>query len=445
MNFKSILVALALTACNESGLSGSGKSQKSSDAGKNPAGDADSGGRADGPGAGGAGADAADTGGGSDGGSDSDEVQDSSVPPPPRASFGILVNDLRCGMCHVTVRGDVLSTSPVNDWSGTHTGMYDERVEGRWLAAQGWSNSTELGLTAKIDVTGGVEQNSTAKALPKDLDGDGAPDFPLIAFDKIGARMRGRVEADGKKIDRVHKGNAVLIGTSSKPIKLDRDVLVEGDLVIKGYYQGRGTIYVTGNIYVPFDLRAKRSPFPFPEGKESAKARGEDLAKGDETDALGLAAGGSILVADLRSNLYDLPIVQANARRAALDVDRVYQWYPGGEAGYTALYEAAGSCSGATDGEVGSFNMIEAFLYTRHAVAGVARGNSYAVNGGMIADIWHILGTGGGGLGGVLGFGGCSGASPVHGYDAGRNHVNYDHRMAAGLQILEELAPYFSR
>jgi hypothetical protein len=444
MNFKLILAAIALTACNESGLSGSGKAQRSSDAAKDPAGDGGADGAPDGSGKGDAGASAPDTGNGPDGGSDSDDVVDTSVPPPPRASFGILVNDLRCGMCHVTVRGDVLSTSPVNDWSGTHTGMYDERVEGRWLAAQGWSNSTELGLAAKIDVTGGVEQNSSAKALPKDLDGDGAPDFPQIAFDKIGARMRGRVEADGKKIDRVHKGNAVLIGTSSKPIKLDRDVLVEGDLVIKGHYQGRGTIYVTGNIYIPFDLRAKRSPFPFPDGKEAAKARGEELAKADETDALGLAAGGSILVADLRSQLYDMPMVQPNARRAALDVDRVYQWYPGGAAGYTALYEAAGSCSGATDGEVGSFNMIEAFLYTRKAVAGVARGNSYAVNGGMIADIWHILGTGGG-LGGPLGFGGCSGTSPVHGYEAGRNHVNYDHRMAAGLQILEELAPYFSR
>lgn len=354
----------------------------------------------------------------------------------PRAKFGMLVNNLECGFCHVTVRGDVLSTAPVETWSGLHGIMYNERVEGRWIAAQSWSNKTELGITtANIQVSEGVEENSQSKSLPADLDGDGLPDFPLINFQQLADKMRGRVDAGGESIDRIRQGNAVLIGTASDPIKIDKDILIEGDLVIKGQYQGRGTIYVTGNIYIPGDLQAMRSAFPYPDDKPSAMKRGKELAASDDTDALGLAAGGGILVGGLRTGLYDMPNVPAGARREALQVDRVYSWYPGGASGYSALYEGGGGFAGLSQG---SFNLVEAFLYARKAVAGKTHGNSYAINGGMITDIWHMLGSSG--IGSILGGGNTN---PVHGYSNDRNHINYDYRMAAGLPILEALAPYF--
>lgn len=376
-----------------------------------------------------------DSADGDDGNDDPDSEIDVNF-RAPRAKFGMLVNNLECGFCHVTVRGDVLSTSPVETWSGLHGIMYNERVEGRWIAAQSWSNKTELGLTsADIQVSEGVEEHSQSKALPADLDGDGLPDFPLIDFGQLAAKMRGRVEAGTESIDRVHQGNAVLIGNESAPIQIDKDVLIEGDLVIKGSYQGRGTIYVTGNIYIPHDIKAMRSAFPYPAEKSAALKRGKELAASDETDALGLAAGGGILVGGLRTGLYDMPNVPAGARRGALQVDRVYSWYPGGASGYSALYEGGGGFGGLGQG---SFNLVEAFIYARKAVAGKTHGNSYAINGGMITDIWHMLGSSG--IGSILGGGNTN---PVHGYSNDRNHINYDYRMAAGLPILEALAPYF--
>lgn len=356
--------------------------------------------------------------------------------PMPRARFGMLVNDLRCGFCHVTVRGDVLSTSPVNDWSAMHATTYSERVEGKWIAAQAWTKEAESGAgPINLTVTAGVEQNSKSSVLPADLDRDGKADFPIIDFDKLAERMRGKVTAGTTKISKVSDTNVTLIGSESSPIQLDRDVLIKGDLVIKGRYKGRGTIYVTGNIYIPFDVRPMRSAFPFPDDRVAAEKRGEELAAAQDTDALGLAAGGAILTGTLATMIYDVPIAPPAARRGPLNVDRVYSWYPGGRAAYEALYEPAASGSDPRGGVVGSFNLIEAFIYARKAVAGKAQGNSYAINGGMITDIWHILGTASGGSASVK--------NPIHGYSAGRNHINYDYRMGAGMPILEALAPYF--
>lgn len=367
---------------------------------------------------------------------DDDDSGKKTSKPMPRARFGMLVNDLRCGFCHVTVRGDVLSTSPVNDWSAMHVQTYSERVEGKWIAAQSWTKEAEAGAgTINLAVTNGVEQNSTSSVLPADLDRDGKADFPIIDFEKLAKRMRGKVTAGTTKVVKISETNTVLIGSDSDPIQLDRDVLIKGDLVIKGRYKGRGTIYVTGNIYIPFDVRPMRSAFPYPDDREAAEQRGRELAASQDTDALGLAAGGAILVGTLATMIYDVPIGPPAARRGPLNVDAVYAWYPGGRAAYEALYEPAASHSNPRGGVVGSFNLVEAFIYARKAVAGKAQGNSYAINGGMITDIWHILGTSSGGSASVK--------NPIHGYSSGRNHINYDYRMGAGMPILEALSPYF--
>jgi len=80
-------------------------------------------------------------------------------------------------------------------------------------------------------------------------------------------------------------GNLVLTGTKTNPITISGTVAVDGDLIINGYVKGEGTLIVRGNVYVPTDLE-------YLDGAEFGF--GADGTK----NALGLAAGGNILIGD---------------------------------------------------------------------------------------------------------------------------------------------------
>jgi hypothetical protein len=55
--------------------------------------------------------------------------------------------------------------------------------------------------------------------------------------------MAGQVSAVGVSVTNVHQGNLVLVGTNTQPIEISGEVLVKGDLVIKGRYKGIGNIH----------------------------------------------------------------------------------------------------------------------------------------------------------------------------------------------------------
>ena len=68
------------------------------------------------------------------------------------------------------------------------------------------------------------------------------------------------------------------------------------------------------------------------------------------------------------------------------------------------------------------------------AVGGRAQFNSYAINGGVIADHFHV----------ISGASACpAGTHPVHKQDQTWSHVNYDWRMKSGLLLLKQLSRYF--
>jgi hypothetical protein len=80
-------------------------------------------------------------------------------------------------------------------------------------------------------------------------------------------------------------GNLVLTGTLDKPISITGTVAIDGDLIIHGYVQGQGTLVARGNIYVPSDL----------EYKDGASF---GIDADGMPNALGMAAGGNVLVGD---------------------------------------------------------------------------------------------------------------------------------------------------
>ena len=52
----------------------------------------------------------------------------------------------------------------------------------------------------------------------------------------------------------------ILVGTSSRPIKLNGPVVIPGDVIIKGVVSGRGTIYAGRNVHVVGETKYKNPP-----------------------------------------------------------------------------------------------------------------------------------------------------------------------------------------
>jgi len=110
-------------------------------------------------------------------------------------------------------------------------------------------------------------------------------------------------------------------------------------------------------------------------------------------DALGLAAAKSIFVADLNTKIYDHELTPASQKRGVLGIDNIYDWFPGGQNAYSSLYEASLDCEKGTLEPLNGFNLIEAYLYAGGSIGGISRRSSWAINGGVITDVVHLLGT----------------------------------------------------
>lgn len=388
--------------------------------------------------------------------------------------FALLVNDSTCAFCHVKINGDVASTRDVPPiWQ---TSVLS--VNGQWHAARGYfvDSTTHFsgGLPADHPLKSkscmapgqggcilpehfgtnvnaqilGIDQNlGTSQYLPNDLDNDGFADFPQLDYARVKSNVRGKLTTPaGIIITNVHAGNLALIGSESSPIVIDGEILVEGDLIIKGRYTGIGNIYATGNIYIPADLRAMNSAFPFSEDPEQAEKEAIDAIKAKK-DALALATAKSILISDLEkhgpgnTSPYDPNhwAVPADRDMASLDVENVYSWYT--KDAYDLLYEAnvpGGLCNSYHAINNRTFNLVEAFLYAGNTIGGRANRNSYAINGGIIADHFHI----------ISGSRDCTDPNhinPVHGLPMNFSYINFDFRMKAGLLLLKQLWPYFEK
>lgn len=346
--------------------------------------------------------------------------------------FAMLVNDLKCAMCHLTVNGNIASTRAVDNWSAGHVAMAGEQINGSWFAAESWTDQAGI-LRYPINVAGGVAQNHRGPELPTDPSSD-EPAFPTMDFSGMAGRMEGSLQGQDEagqsvSVNGVHAGNLVLIGTDANPIVIEGSVLIQGQLVITGTYRGVGSIYAQNAVFIPFDLKAASSVFPYPSSPDAAQAQGQELVKGAQGDALGLASGGDIIVGDPENSVLDDFNSQAPQELAS--------WYPGGLSAYAALYGQAAGCGVLGGFGRSGFNLIEAYLYAVGGVGGYAGPTSWAINGGIIADRLHLLGTAGVNPG-------CNNqTSPVHGLPMGSNYINYDYRMSAGLRVLGEIAPYF--
>ncbi|MEM8713041.1 MAG: hypothetical protein AAGG01_19000, partial [Planctomycetota bacterium] len=86
-------------------------------------------------------------------------------------------------------------------------------------------------------------------------------------------------------------GNVILTGTDSDPIRIDGRVAIDGDLIISGPIEGAGSLWVRGNIYVRGDLEYN--------DLVSGTNRQFGMSPSGQTNALGLTAGGNVVIGDI--------------------------------------------------------------------------------------------------------------------------------------------------
>lgn len=187
---------------------------------------------------------------------------------PRMASWGpqlfrasITTSDVRCLFCHMKVEGDVAGLdfpSIVHDASGT--GML---IEGRFFTNSSFPQNAS-GLKDRAIGGGVLNYKNTPEVVYPTLK-DGSLGFPHLEKDSLVSRMSGTIvtKVGGKNlhIQKVFSGNLLLDG-NTEPFLVHGEVFVDGDLIIRGRYEGRGTIYAR-NIFVVGELKAVDSPFPF--------------------------------------------------------------------------------------------------------------------------------------------------------------------------------------
>ena len=181
----------------------------------------------------------------------------------------------------------------------------------------------------------------------------------------------------------VVNGSGVLIGTSDKPIRIHGPVTFTGDVVIKGYVEGQGTLYAGRNVHIVGSVRYKNPP----------DFRGTDPTaieqQNEKKDILGLAARGSVIMGNVKSfGYYPLYYMKPPFTKPrydeygnlipAFDATQVDQY---GRKRYQSLYSDDYIASIAEN-----INQIDAILFTNFVGGGniATGGGGCTINGSII-------------------------------------------------------------
>lgn len=219
--------------------------------------------------------------------------------------------------------------------------------------------------------------------------------------------------------DAPDHGSVILIGTEENPIVLDGPVVVQNDVIIKGYFTGQGTIYAGRNIHIIGDVRALDPPqWQHPDSAENFEDT--TLPENLERDFIGLCARGAVVVGDYRHRDfrgfladYVRPPFTSEYEVAATDADIGYVTRTDGDThffngDYAAFFgERCGgpgnppvprryfesSLSDAVFGAQGpdlAVNRIDAVIYNNHLTMGRLSRNAM-INGAIVGRDEAIL------------------------------------------------------
>lgn len=198
-------------------------------------------------------------------------------------------------------------------------------------------------------------------------------------------------------------GCLILSGTVANPINISGVVVATGDIYIKGYYTGQGSLYAGRNIYIIGDLRAVNPPtWPHLDSNPQATAIANKTR-----DFLGLCAKGSLAFGDpgvLDVSFLRTPYTGSHASDASDAALGYVSYYSGGIPYFDGDYtqpDGNGSVK-RSDGTTRYFytpmigntaftNLgvsarvawMDVVLYANHLIAGDFDGNA-VLNGGFV-------------------------------------------------------------
>ncbi len=205
--------------------------------------------------------------------------------------------------------------------------------------------------------------------------------------------------------DAAEAESILLVGTEENPIEINGPVVIETDVVIRGYIKGQGTIYAGRNVHIIGDLQYVDGPSwekPLYEPAETWKAN-------KKKDMVGLAAKGSILIGDYtqsywrdtirryQSPPFTVPYIvdPTDAPNGYVSYERDGTPYFDGD--YTA-YDGGRKNDGSNrryyesslddddiraNAKEGLVTRIDAIMYTNHLFSG--RVGSITINGTIVA------------------------------------------------------------
>ncbi len=220
-----------------------------------------------------------------------------------------------------------------------------------------------------------VDQKQTfADGTPNPNYGQGAY---VEVWDNSTNRYR-RISTNG-----VVNGSYILIGTSDKPIRIHGPVTFTGDVVIKGYVQGQGTLYAGRNVHIVGNVRYKNPP----------DFRGTDPQaidrQNEKKDILGLAARGSVIMGNVKNFGY-YPLYYMRPPFTKPRYDEYGNLIPAYDATQIDEYGKKKYQSLFSDDTIASIaeniNQIDAILYTNFVGGGniATGGGGCTINGSII-------------------------------------------------------------
>lgn len=377
---------------------------------------------------------------------------------PQIFNAAVLTSSVECFYCHLRVEGDVAGINFPPSVHGDSGNRFN--IIGKLFATNKIPGGFKTKIAAgQMSVSGGLVEdynNSGIKIFPSQKDAAGIPVFPTLQIEQLKPRMNGTVtDGSGKRYSRIHEGNLVLTGTASKPILLNGEFLVNGDLVIKGVYKGIGSLYAQ-NVYVVDDLISSdcvpgstNCPFPFAGTTDAEKLESAKAAVKAKRSALYLAGIKQLNVGGVSPNW-----------GSQVALKNPYSWLP--KSDFTALCTQAAYIPQADGTPFPSPNQyitptnttdiralcevgrIDAFLYGHDTIAWRSYGN-FLINGGFVGYKAALVSTVP-----YRWFHHVNKALPIpnnprNGIPANINLIRYDWRLRAGGSGFESLKLLFDQ
>ena len=187
------------------------------------------------------------------------------------------------------------------------------------------------GLAMVVDATGNIISAPKVAGVYQTITNDTKlPNAAMVAGNPVDTRLNPSQSSAVGGASGIVNGNLILVGTKDNPVNLANQVLVKGDVIIKGYYTGVGSVWATGNIYLPSDLRYGDAALKDAGGNPILDKTGmpvEDfgnLKGGGQENLGGMIAGGTIVIGDyLTSSLSAAPTTSAYTQNLPPDTGGV--------------------------------------------------------------------------------------------------------------------------